>query len=1015
MSLLIAEVPMATNIPQELLRASIEHFSAVIGEEAIEHDSTPPILETPLSRRSFMAMLSAAMAVTAAACRRPDYKLVPAVKNPEYAIPGMPLYYSTCYMHKNVVHPLLVKVREGRPVKVEGNDLHPIAGGKSSALIQATLFELYDPERIRPILVGRRPGVIPSGNYSTPDNAITQIANAIRTTADSGKQTRILLDEHCSPILELLAQMVEQYVPNTRVVVFPWAIADAAAEASAALLGIEGTLVPSLERADVIVSIDADFLGTDRNAVYLTRGFAARRRPTKENPTMSRFIAIEGRYSQTGALADERIALHPAEYESFLTALYNVIARAKGASLLSHPSSHHEHAEAIARELLAGDDRACVIIGEHLTPYAHAVGLAINALIGSIGEGKIFAHVLPYSGIRRKAVEQLRDDLRHERVGVVLFSNVNPEYTTDEEFRTLLRRVEHRFAHSLIDDETAQQCTITIPAAHQYESWADALAFDGSYCIQQPLIAPLPLNAISTGDLLFRLVKEFNTDAVNGAETYFDFFKQRVLQRVGSEQQWEELLRKGFIAGTSPSVPPVNLSALARFVPTMRIDQVTVLVVPSSSVYDGSYTNNPWLLECPDPVTKHTWENLAVMSKGTAERLGITDEDVVTINVDYKVVELPVLTQYGMHDGVIVTTLGYGRTAGKVAAGFGQNTFVLLSTATIGYYNAIVTKTGKRSPIARTQKYFHAQFTKHWEPNAGDDKFRPIVHELTLDEFKAGKELRGIEFPTSGKKDGKFEIPLNIVEGYQYKGHKWGMVIDLSACTGCNACVIACESENNIPPVGKDQVMRGRVMHWIRLDRYYLGTPDDPRSVVEPMLCQHCENAPCENVCPVAATVHSPEGLNEMVYNRCVGTRYCLNNCPYKVRRFNFLAYFRRFYQERLGTSEPHPLDLAMNPDVTIRMRGVMEKCTFCVQRINEAKYHAKDQGHARVPDGAFQTACEQACPASAITFGNLNDPESRVSKLHQSERSFLVLQDLNVRPSITYLAKVRNTNPVTV
>lgn len=1007
---------MATNIPQDLLQASIEHFSAVVGEDPIEQENTPPILGTPLSRRSFMAMLSAAMAVTAAACRRPDYKLVPAVKNPEYAIPGMPLYYSTCYMHKNVVYPLLVKVREGRPVKVEGNDLHPVAGGKSSALMQATLFELYDPERIRPILVGRRPGVIPSGNYSTPDNAITQIANAIRTVASSGKQTRILLDEHCSPILELLAHMVEQHVPHTKVVIFPWVIADAAAEATAALLGIEGTLVPSLERADVIVSIDADFLGTDRNSLYLTRGFAARRRPTKEHPTMSRFIAVEGRYSQTGAVADERIALPPGEYEAFLTALYNTIARAKGAALLPHPSSHHDQAASIARELLAVGDRGCVIVGEHLSPYAHAVGLAINALLGSIGEGKIFAHILPYSGIRRKAVEQLRDDLRREQVGAVLFSNVNPEYTADDELRTLLRRVEYRFAHSLIDDETAQQCMITIPAAHQYESWADALAFDGSYCIQQPLIAPLPLNALSTGELLFRLVKEFNADAVGGAETYFDFFKQRVLQRVGSEQRWEELLRTGFIAGPSPLIPSsVNLAALTRFAPTMRLDQLAVLIVPSSTVYDGSHANNPWLLECPDPVTKHTWENLAVMSKRTAEKLGVSDEDVVAINVGNKAIELPVLTQYGMREGVIVTTLGYGRTAGKVAAGFGQNAYQLLSSATIGYYNATVTRTGKRSPIARTQKYFHAQFTKQWEPNAGEDKARPIVHELTLDEFKAGKELKSIEFPTSGEKDGKFEIPLNIVEGYQYKGHKWGMVIDLSACTGCNACVIACESENNIPPVGKDQVMRGRVMHWIRLDRYYFGTPDNPRSVVEPMLCQHCENAPCENVCPVAATVHSPEGLNEMVYNRCVGTRYCLNNCPYKVRRFNFLAYFRRFYQERLGTTEPHPLDLAMNPDVTVRMRGVMEKCTFCVQRINEAKYHAKDQGHARVPDGAFQTACEQACPASAITFGNLNDPDSRVAKLRQSERSFLVLQELNVRPSVTYLAKVRNTNPVTV
>ncbi|MCX7929205.1 MAG: 4Fe-4S dicluster domain-containing protein [Chlorobi bacterium] len=989
----------------------MEHFAAVTGEEPSESEHLPPILESPVSRRSFMAMLSAAMAVTAAACRRPDYKLVPAIKNPEYAIPGVPLYYSTCYMHKNVVHPLVVRVREGRPVKVEGNDLHPIVSGKSNALIQATLFELYDPERIRPILVGRRTGVIPSGNYSTPTNAIAQIANAIRQTAADGKQVRILLDEHCSPMLQMLAQLVEQHVPNTKVVVFPWAIADGAAEATKALFGIDGTLVPNLERADVIVSCDADFLSTDRNAVHLTRGFASRRRPTRNNPTMSRFIAVEGRYSQTGAAADKRVLIHPNQYEGFLTALYNAIARAKGVTPLSYPTAASAAAESIARELLTAGERGCVLVGEHLSSYAHAVGMAINVLIGSVGQGKIFEYVLPMSGGKRAAVETLRDDLRNDRIGAVLFSNVNPEYTADDELKTLLRRVPHRFAHSLIDDETAQQCSITIPSAHQYESWGDALAFDGSYCIQQPLIAPLPANALSSGELLFGLIKELAPDTVGGAEKYFDFFKQAVLRRVGSEAEWEQLLRKGYVPGTPTVAPAANLSVLSSFRPALQVGELALLVVPSSSVYDGSHTNNPWLLECPDPVTKHTWENVAIMSKGTAAKLGIGDEEVITVRVNGKSMELPVLTQYGMHDGVIVTTLGYGRAAGKVAAGYGQNAYALLMSGTFGYYATTVTRTEKRSPIARTQKYFHSQFTKQWEPDAPEDKFRPIVHDLTLDEFKQGKELKGIEFPSSGS-DGHFKIPLNIVEGYQYKGHKWGMVIDLSACTGCNACVIACESENNIPPVGKDQVLRGRVMHWIRLDRYYLGTPDDPRSVVEPMLCQHCENAPCENVCPVAATVHSPEGLNEMVYNRCVGTRYCLNNCPYKVRRFNFLAYFRRFYEEKLGTGEPHPLDLAMNPDVTVRMRGVMEKCTFCVQRINEAKYHAKDAGHARVPDGAVQTACEQACPASAITFGNLNDPDSRVSKLRNSERSFLVLQELNVRPSVTYLAKVRNTTP---
>ncbi|MCS6966533.1 MAG: 4Fe-4S dicluster domain-containing protein [Candidatus Kapabacteria bacterium] len=968
------------------------------GQEADMPELPEPLPESELSRRHFLKLLStsAALAAVAAGCRRPDHKLVPAVAAPEYQIPGLPLFYTTAFLHKNAAYGLLVKCREGRPIKVEGNDRHSVARGTSTAYAQALLYTLYDPDRIRRVRMGQQ-------RQAPLSTALAEIAAVLQRTAREGKLCYLCVDDHASPTFEALLQQLQSRFAWLRVITLPSFLQDTGAMLNAEALGIAAEFVPHLGRVDYILCVEADPLGTDRYALWHIRNFAEQRRLRSRQDRMNRLVCVEALMTLTGTNADTRIRMHPAAFEGFLAAVLQEVARERSVpesilrSASQIPTAYADRARSIAQELLRAGDRAVVLVGPHLPAPVHALALAINWVLGSVGEGKAMdpAHVLPHSYPKRPGIEKLQEDIRQERVNVLLFANVNPEYTADWELRQSLSRVPWRVALSLYSDETAAASWIHIPVAHPLESWGDALSIDGTLVVQQPLIAPLNEGIGTVQDILIQLAKRVDPVAFPGMDTYYDFLRYRWQQEYGvSDARWEDVLREGVytVSRGSPPRIAVDPSAIAEAIRPSGLtrEELVAVALPSYALYDGFYANCPWLQEMPDPVTKLTWDNVAALSPGTAHRLGLRTEDLVQLRFGKTLLTLPVWVQPGMADGVIATSLGYGRTqGGEVLKGVGHNAYPLLPRQQLSYVPVELHPLGQTYPLAVTQRYAQLQG-------------RPILRVASLPEYQSpeGPHFQQPEFPGYSGSNGHYRIPLTIVPPYEYKGHRWGMVIDLTTCTGCGACIIACQAENNIPTVGKDQVRRGREMHWLRIDRYYLGPVDDPRVVHQPMLCQHCENAPCENVCPVAATTHSPEGLNEMTYNRCVGTRYCLNNCPYKVRRFNFLDYH---------TDQRAPLEMLFNPDVTVRMRGIMEKCTFCVQRINEAKYHARDEGRERVRDGEVLTACQQACPAEAIVFGDLNDSTSRVAQLRRNDRGYYVLEELNVRPSITYLAKVWN------
>jgi molybdopterin-containing oxidoreductase family iron-sulfur binding subunit len=956
-----------------------------------------------VTRREMITLLGASLSLAGlAGCRRPVEEIVPYVTAPEEIVPGIPRYYATTMPFQRSAYGLIVESHEGRPTKIEGNPSHPSTLGASSSRVQASVLGLYDPDRSQSV-------AMKGATKSWKDFVTAWGALAEAHAADGGAGLAVISESFSSPTLARLVSELRTRYPKLQ-----WATYDAVSDENR-LAGLKQAtgrdldLMLRFDRASVILCLDADPLLTDAEMIRHARGFADGRRAQE----MNRLYVVEGIYSLTGAMADHRLRLESRQIAPFVAALAGRLAPQSGASnsSTSIPGVDPRWIDALAKDLQANRGKGLIVAGERQPPAVHAAVCALNTVLGNTGTTVTY-HETKDAAL--PSVSSLASVVAAMKAGtiqtlVVLGGNPAFDAPADLDFSSALAKVPHSIALAHAVDETSVKATWHIPRAHYLESWGDARAVGGTLSVVQPLILPLfggrtpieVLGLMATGQDRpgYDIVRETWTPILGEGE--FD-------------KKWNRVLHDGLLAGSElPEVVPEvkgSTPAASGATASGANSGLEIVFLPSPSIHDGRFANDGWLQELPDPLTKLTWDNPALISPKTAEKVGLTDKDLVKLDYSGRSLELPVSILPGMADNVVALTLGYGRShAGRIGNGVGFDTFKVRSSQALGFGGGVtLSRLGRKYPLSATQ-------------NHGSLEGRPLVRESTLAELRseraaapaAAEGSHGGESPRNPEREAKVG-PLGVFEEdphhfslwkeHSYdQGNQWGMTIDLNACIGCNACMTACQSENNVPVVGKDQVARGREMHWVRVDRYFSGDPNgSPDVVFQPVPCMHCEDAPCEQVCPVAATVHDAQGLNVMAYNRCIGTRYCSNNCPYKVRRFNFFNFTK---------DTPAILQLAMNPDVTVRARGVMEKCTYCTQRINRAKIDAKIAGRA-IRDGDVKTACQQACPASAIEFGDLRDHSSRVVKAKADARNYALLDELNTKPRTTYLAKVRNPNP---
>ncbi len=921
-----------------------------------------------VDRRNLLKVMAASLAMAgAAACtKQPKELIVPYVRQPENVIPGVPLFYATAMTTGGYARGLLAESHLNRPTKVEGNPDHPASLGATTIFEQASILNLYDPDRSEAVLHEGRLSTWGdfTGRFSTEAQAL-----AIR----KGEGLAVLTGPMTSPtFLNQMKNLADQ-LPSAKWYVSDPLVNPAIASAAKKIAGRGAFVSYDLSKAAVIVSLESDFLNSGPAAMMYARQFA-KGRNVDNGGTPSRLYAVESAPSVSGSIADHR-------FEVKSSAVPNIayqLAKACGVSAPAGNGAVPAWLNAVAQDLQANKGRCVVIPGEFQPESVHLAAYALNEALGNVGQT-----VKVLEGVEAEnthSLDELATDLNGGRVETLLILDQNPVYTAPASmnFLTAMRKARLVVRLGQFFDETSRWSHWHIPAAHYLETWGDARAFDGTVTIQQPLVEPL-YGGKSGVELLAILLGKPDANAHEVIKGYWnDKAKAGDFDRM-----WQTTLHDGVMTGTA--IGPVNGKAVA--LPALTEQEVTGLEVvfrPDPTIADGTYSNNGWLQECPKPQSKMTWDNVVSLSPRNAGNLKVTIGDMLRVTVNGKSVTGPAWILPGHAEDSVTVYFGYGREgSGRVGNKIGYNAFAIQDAATPYAASGSLQKTGEHYRLANVQET---------QTMAGRDP----VRAAELAEYKEHPD-----FPTREEKPLPHDESLYKDVKWPYDGYKWGMTIDLNVCTGCSSCIVACQAENNIAVVGKDQVARGRHMHWIRVDRYYSGDLDQPVIYNQPVPCMHCENAPCELVCPVAATVHSEEGINEMVYNRCVGTRYCSNNCPYKVRRFNFYLYSDWNTESLYG---------ARNPDVTVRSRGVMEKCSYCVQRIQEAKITADKEGR-EVRDGEILTACQQVCPTQAITFGNLNDKESRVAKSQALERKYGLLDDLNTRPRTQYLGFVRNSN----
>ena len=981
----------------------------------------------PVGRRGFLKLMGASLALAgvSACTRQPDEIIVPYVRQPEEIVPGKPLFFATAMPFAGAGLGLLVESHEGRPTKIEGNPDHPSSRGATDVFAQAAILDLYDPDRSQTL--SNLGEIQPFGAF----------VGAMRTvvTAQQGKQGagfRILTETVASPTLAAQIQELLTRLPLAKWHQWEPAGRHNAREGSRVAFGEYVDAQYAIEKTDVILSLDADFLCAGPGGVKYARAFASRRRIEGDASRLNRLYAVESTPTNTGTKADHRLPMRAADIEAFARAVATQLGVGGGASMQA-PEAAATWIAPLVKDLQAHRGRSLVIAGDAQPPAVHALAHAMNDALGNVGQTVVYTQTAEAQPVDQFAgLKELVDELNAGKVDFLLIIGTNPVYTApaDLKFADALQKAPLRVHVGLYEDETAALCHWQIPETHFLEAWSDVRAEDGTVTIIQPLIAPL-YQGKSPHEVLaafsdrpersgYEIVREYwartsgistqappappapaptrpqaaptgaapaPTGAAQAAPPApagpATFAAAPAPQLSEFDKAWRKWLHDGLIPNTAFPPKPVSVRGNLAAQPAARAEGLEVIFRPDPSIYDGRFANNAWLQELPKPLTKLTWDNAALVSPATAERLRLVSGDIVELKQGDRSLRIAVWIDPGHAPDSLTLHLGYGRTrAGRAGTRTGFDVNALRTTAAPFVLTGVeLSKTGDRYELACTQD--------HWSLEG-----RNLVRVATKTEFEQDPKVlqKQEHIPLTG---------LSMYADYKYDGYAWGMAIDQNVCTGCNSCVVACQAENNVPVVGKAQVLNGREMHWLRVDRYYTGDIEKPDTYHQPMPCQQCETAPCEVVCPVAATVHSDEGLNDMVYNRCVGTRYCSNNCPYKVRRFNFLLY---------QDFDTPSLKMLRNPDVTVRSRGVMEKCTYCVQRINRARAEAIREDR-RIADGEVLTACQSACPTDAIVFGDINDPKSRVSQLKRNPLNYALLAELNTRPRTTYLGIVRNPN----
>lgn len=990
-----------------------------------------------VSRRRWLQLMGASLAMGGAiGCRYPEETIAPFVIRPEGRIPGESYSRATNFELAGRSHHLLISCVDGRPLKIEGNADHPASNGGTDPYIQASILGLYDPDRSDSLK--RREG---EKRRTSDWDVFASASSAMMTLVkQNGGRLAILMPPTQSPSLARMVAKVRAAMPAATVCVYDSVYGSATGEAVSASVGQAARPLYALENAKIIFSLESDLLGNHPLFLRNSQGYAERRNPISGE--MSRMYVVESSYSATGMSADSRLPLRPSQMPAFLASLERRVDALLGGESHDHGVEEtpfdeigneaerlERFLDVLAHDLVDAKGESLVAVGDSLGAEVVSAGLRLNSKLENFGKTIRFIESVESAVGETASLGQLVEKIDAGQIDALVILGGNPVFTAPSDYQLSKRiaRVENSIYIGEYDDETAVACTWALPQAHPLESWGDCVGDEGFYGVCQPQILPL-LDGKSQIEVLAMLLGEDEKAGEMIVRRTADAVSEGSL----SDRQWRQLLHDGYAEGLKYKTLELSYSGEsdpltdAEPLPLSEVDkdQIEVLFVPADGIYDGRFANNGWLQEMPQALTKLTWDNAAIMSPATATAIGVKHGVMVALTRGAVTLELPVFVVPGVARGVVSVVCGYGRTRAGMVGGH-----VELGVEPVGVDVAPLRTSDamqlaldvQARPRARTE-YPLATTQDHWAiDDLGreevEDRSYQLIREGTSELFSilpAFAKLLGVHSPDTGS---LWEEPINIIEETVPELPQWGMSIDLSKCIGCNACVIACQSENNVPIVGKEQVMMGREMHWMRIDRYFQGDEDNADVVQEPMMCQHCETAPCEQVCPVAATVHTDDGINAMAYNRCIGTRYCANNCPFKVRRFNYfnwnesvgVGYGIDAYQGNIESANRKLQQLVLNPEVTVRGRGVMEKCTYCVQRVEAGKIEARKDGGRPIRDGDVKTACQTACPTQAINFGNIQDTSSQVYADRKDPRNYAMLDQLNISPRTTYLARITN------